>query len=298
MTDRGRVVALDLNPLHWLGSAASEAIGDVWTSAMTGLWAAALWLLKLAFRIIDEFTTPDLSGNGPMGAVLPTTLWLGATVAVVMMSVQLTAALLRRDGQSVGRVLIGIGQFGLVWVGYLGIGAGLVAAAAGLERGALQAMVHVDSLSGVDFDKSWPNQVDDITLATVLGVLSILVVIPAAFFYVLIMFVREAALIILVATAPISAGGLTSEVGRVWFWKTLRWFFACLLISPCAALLLGIGVRLSNGVISPPTSPWPCPPHAVKCPPPAGMSQSEMLKALARAASHANTAHAGMAVVG
>jgi type IV secretion system protein TrbL len=298
MSENPKVLAIDLNPLHWLGSAASAAIGDVWKSAMTGLWSAALWLLKLAFRIIDAFTTPDLSGNGPMGAVLPTTLWAGATLAVVMMFVQLTVALLRRDGQSLGRVLIGIGQFGLVWVGYLGIGAGLVAAAAGLERGILQAMVHVDSLSGVDFDKSWPNQVDDITLATVLGVLSILVVIPAAFFYVLIMFVREAALIILVATAPISAGGLTSEVGRVWFWKTLRWFFACLLISPCAALLLGIGVRLSDGVINPPTSPWPCPHGLAKCPPPPGMGQGDVIKALATAANEASTAHAGMAVVG
>ena len=57
---------------------------------MTGLWSAALWLLKLAFKIIDAFTTPDLSATGPMGAVLPTTLWIGATLAVIMMFVQLT----------------------------------------------------------------------------------------------------------------------------------------------------------------------------------------------------------------
>ena len=82
-------------------------------------------------------------------------------------------------------------------------------------------------------------------------------VIPAAFFYVLIMLVREAALIILVATAPISAGGLVTDVGKVWFWKTLRWFFSCLLISPMAALVLGIGVKLSEGVINPPAAGRP-----------------------------------------
>jgi type IV secretion system protein TrbL len=127
----------DLNPLKWLGDAASAAVGDVWLSAMTGLWSAALWLLKLAFQIIDAFTTPDLSASGPMGSVLPTTLWLGATLAVIMMFVQLTVALIRRDGESMGRVLIGIAQFGFVWVAYLGLAAGFVAAAAGLEHGIL-----------------------------------------------------------------------------------------------------------------------------------------------------------------
>ena len=283
------IEAIDLNPLHWLGDAAAAAVGDVWKAAMTGLWSAALWILKLAFRIIDTFTTPDLSAGGPMGAVLPTTLWIGATLAVVMMFVQLTVALIRRDGQSIGRVLLGIGQFGLVWVGYLGLAAGFVAAAAGLEKGILQGMLHVDALSKVDLTQSMPDKIGDITLATVLGVLSLLIVIPAAFFYVLIMFVREAALIILVATAPISAGGLVSDVGKVWFWKTLRWFFSCLLISPMAALLLGIGVKLSEGVITPPKPPM-C--GGQLC------NELDNAKQFSEYANATNTAHAGMAVVG
>jgi type IV secretion system protein TrbL len=272
----------DLNPLKWLGDAASAAVGDVWLAAMTGLWSAALWLLKLAFQIIDAFTTPDLSASGPMGSVLPTTLWLGATLAVIMMFVQLTVALIRRDGESMGRVLIGIAQFGFVWIAYLGLAAGFVAAAAGLEHGILQQMLHAQDLSHVDLSADFPDKIGDITLATVLGVLGLLIVIPAAFFYVLIMFVREAALIILVATAPISAAGLVSETGKVWFWKTLRWFFSCLLISPMAALLLGIGVKLSTGIIDPPT------------PPKSGSSISDV----ANYATASNTAHAGMAVVG
>jgi type IV secretion system protein TrbL len=271
-----------LNPLKWLGNAASAAVGDVWLAAMTGLWSAALWLLKLAFKIIDAFTTPDLSASGPMGSVLPTTLWIGATLAVIMMFVQLTVALIRRDGESMGRILIGIAQFGFVWVAYLGLAAGFVAAAAGLERGILQGMLHAQDLSHVDLSASFPDKIGDITLATVLGILGLLIVVPAAFFYVLIMFVREAALIILVATAPISAGGLVSETGKVWFWKTLRWFFSCLLISPMAALLLGIGVKLSTGVINPPTPP----------------KSSGGIKGVTDYANQVNTAHAGMAVIG
>ncbi len=244
------VLAVDLNPLNWLGDAASAAVADVWTAAMVSIWSAGLWLLSLAFEVIDAFTTPDVSADGPMGAVLPTTLWLGASVAATMMFVQLTVALVRRDGESLGRVLLGIGQFGLVWVGYLGVVAGLVAAAAGLSRGILQAMLQVDSLSAFDPGSSWPREVVDATAATVLGLSSLLLLIPASFFYLVISLVRAAALIILVATAPIAAAGLLNDSTKAWFWKSVRWFFSCLLIAPTAALVLGIGVQLSAGVVA------------------------------------------------
>lgn len=236
--------------MNWLGGEASKAVGDVWQAAMTGLWSAALWLLQLAFQVIDQFTTPDLSASGPMSSVLPTTLWIGGAVAVLMMFIQLAVALVRRDGQSLGRVFLGIAQFGAAWIAYLGVAGGLVAAAAGLEKGILSATLHVNSFSGINLSASWPRNVNDVVLATVLGVLSLLLVIPAAFFYLIIMFVREAALILLVATAPISAAGLLADASKVWFWKSLRWFIACLLISPTAALVLGIGVQVSAGVVS------------------------------------------------
>ncbi|WP_138757689.1 type IV secretion system protein [Modestobacter altitudinis] len=244
------VVAVDLNPMNWLGDAASAAAADVWKAAMISIWSAGLWLLTLSFKVIDAFTTPDVSAEGPMGRVLPTTLWFGASVAVTMMFVQLTVALLRRDGRSLGRVLAGVGQFGLVWVGYLGMAGGLVAAAAGLSRGVLRSMLDVDSLTQFDPSSSWPREVVDTTAATVLGFSSLLLVVPAAFLYLVIMLVREAALIILIATAPIAAAGLVSDSTKSWFWKSLRWFFSCLLIAPMAALVLGIGVQLSAGVVA------------------------------------------------
>src|SRR5680860_1343839 len=73
---------------------------------------------------------------------------------------------------------------------------------------------------------------------------------PAAIGYLLIMLVREAALLLLVATSPIAAGGLMSELGRSWFWRSLRWFLAAVLIAPLAALVLGVGEKISEGVVS------------------------------------------------
>ena len=238
-----------LNPLDWLGGAAAGAAADAWKNAMVGLWSAGLWVLQHAFKVIDAFTVPDVSAGGPLAGALPTTLWLGLTVAALVMTTQLVVALVRRDGQSLGRILIGIGQFGVVWVCYLAVASLLIVAAGALTRGILSSMLHVGSWAQYSVGDSWPRSIDDAVAASVLGLCSLFMLIPASFGYLMVMLVREAALVVLLATAPISAGGLLNDTTKTWFWKTLRWFIASLLIAPAAALILGIGVQLSNGVV-------------------------------------------------
>ena len=246
----GQVLAIDLNPLDWLGGAAAGVAADGWKAAMIGLWSAGLWLLQLSFKIIDAFTTPDVSAQGPLAKVLPTTLWLGLFVVTMMMLLQVGLALIRRDGQSLGRILIGVVQFGLVWLGYLALAGALIVAAGGLTKAILAAMLNIDSWSAFSASSSWPRSVNDATAASVLGLSSLFLLIPASFGYLLVMLVREAALIILLATAPITAAGLVNDTSKVWFWKSLRWFIASLLIAPAAALILGVGVSLSEGVVA------------------------------------------------
>lgn len=237
------------NPFGVL-DAAVNGVADTLITILSGVWQAGLWLLELAFRIVDVFTTPDLSANGPMGYVLPTTLWLGGFVAVVIFFVQLGLALVRRDGQGVGRIFLGLAQFAIVWASFVVIGAGIVAAASGLTRGILSATLNVDVLASWDGYRSWPREGVDVAGAFVLAITSVLLLIPAAFADILVALIREAALIVLTAVAPIAAAGLLSDVSRAWFWKSLRWFLSAAFIAPGSALVLGIGVRVSNGVIA------------------------------------------------
>lgn len=232
------------------GGVVSDAISDVWITAMTFLWEAGLWVLGLAFSVIDAFTSPDLSADGPMAEVYPVTFAIGAAVAVLMALIQLGTAAFRRDGESVARVAIGVCQFGLVWFGYVGIVVLLVTGVSGLTTGLLQGLLDIDNFASFDSSLSVERDAIDGTVATVLGVSAIFLLFPAAAGYLLLMLVREAALMILAATSAIAAGGLTAETSRAWFWKSLRWFIAALLISPLAVLVLGIGVSITEGVIS------------------------------------------------
>jgi type IV secretion system protein TrbL len=240
----------DLNPLKWLGKGAAFVVGDAWKAAMTALWSAGLWMLQLAFKIIDAFTMPDLSTAGPLGEVYPYTFGIGLFVASLTALVQVGSAAVRRDGRAVARVLVGLAQFGAVWVGYVGCAAAGVIAASGLTRGLLQGLLGIGAFSGWgSVSDSWPRQVDDVVVATVLGLCTVFLIFPAAVGYLLIMLVREAALMLIAATSPIAAGGLLAEGTRGWFWKTLRWFLAALLIAPLCSLVLGIGVRITHGLV-------------------------------------------------
>jgi type IV secretion system protein TrbL len=239
----------DLNPVSWLGDKIAGVASDAWQNAMVGLWSAALWMLDLAFKIVDAFTTPDVSSTGPLAGALPTTAWIGSGLALILGFVQIGTAAFRRDGKTLGHALVGIMQFSLVWAGFITAAALSVVAVNGLTQGLLSSMVHVSSWSQYSATSSWPRDVNDTALATVLGVCGVLLVIPAALGYIVMMLARSAALLLLVATSPISAAGLLSESTKAWFWKSLRWFIAALMIAPTAALVLGIGVQITNGIL-------------------------------------------------
>jgi type IV secretion system protein TrbL len=238
------------NPFHWWGDAAGLVAAEGWKAAMTALWSAGRWLLRFTFGVIDRLTRTDLSKTGPLREVLPYTFYLGATVAVLLALVQVGAAAWRRDGQSLGRVVLGVVQFGLVWFGCLGCAAALVEASATLTTGLLHALLGIGAFASYDQTAAWPREITDTTAATVLGVCTVFLIFPAAIGYLLIMLVRVAALLLLVATAPITAAGLLSEGTKVWFWKSLRWFIAAVLIPPVSALVLGIGTKVMQAEIA------------------------------------------------
>jgi len=236
------------NPFKYLAGEAGKVIADGWTSAMLGLWNAGLWALRLVLNIIDALLTPDLGENGPGGVVYRTTFWLAGVLLLIMLMIQLGLAAIRRNGKSLAVVLVGLGQFLVVWGGWVGFGVAVVYACGGLTRALMKSLLNVTSWS------SWqpwaPFSVDDITdgtVATVLGLMGLFLWL-AAIAHLLVMITRSAALIVLAAATPVAAAGLVSEAGRSWFWKSLRWFLAAAFTPVPMVLVLGIGVQITTGV--------------------------------------------------
>ena len=122
----------------------------------------------------------------------------------------------------------------------------MVLGCAGLTTGLLHALLDVDDFSGYAAGSGWVDQVSGTVEAAVLGICALFLLIPAAFGYLLIMLVREAALLILTATLPIAAAGALGDGTRAWMWKAVRWFLAACLTAPLLALVLGLGVQIAR----------------------------------------------------
>jgi len=236
------------NPFETMGSIAGRIVVDGWTATMLALWNAGLWVLRLVLGWVDSLLTPDLSENGPAAELYRVTFWLAAALLLVLGLVQLGIAAAKRDGRELARALVGLAQFGLVWAAWIGYTALIVAASSGLTRGLMESLLNVTSWG--DW-QPWtpidPKAVTDAATATILGVLGILIWV-AAIAEIVMMLTRAAALMVIVATTPISAAGLATETTRVWFWKSLRWFHAAAFAPPVTVMVTGIGMKFASGV--------------------------------------------------
>lgn len=236
------------NPFDVLGSVAGRVVTDGWIAMWLSVWNAGQWLLRLILGWMDAWLTPDLSASGPARTIYPATFWLAGAVLLVMVIVQIGIAAGRRDGGGVARALIGVAQFAVIWGAWIGYSVAIVAAAGGLTHSAMQSLMGVTSWSAwqpwTPLDTA---HIADAGVATVLGLMGLLLWI-AAIGHLLVILTRDAALMVIVATAPIAAAGLANETTRAWFWKSVRWFHAAVFTPLLVVLVTGVGMKMAEGV--------------------------------------------------
>jgi hypothetical protein len=240
------------NPFEYLaGKAVGELAADVWTSIMLGIWAAGLWFLRTVLGFVDAILTPDITAAGPAGQVYRTTFWLALALVLILAMAQLGLAAWRRDGADLAQAGIGVAQFMVIFAGWIGYCVMILAAAQGLTRSLMQAMFGVELFAHWEPSEIFIIATEDITdtvLATVLGFMGMFLWL-AAIGFLLVMLTRAGALLVLVATGPIAAAGLASGFSRSWFWKSFRWFHAAAFTPVLVALVLGLGISLTTGIV-------------------------------------------------
>src|SRR4051812_8752111 len=264
----------------------SAVLGSVIDMIMTGIWVAAVGMLRGAFQLVDTFTTVEFVGVdtvtvgidgavrplSPLGAVWPVLRGLSLAIAVGLFFVQLAATMLR-GGRGVFRLVTGPFAYAVAVAMTAGGITLLFAAADGLTTVLLRQGLRADGFVGVlDSDAAQAvfspaptldpvdpgraargaeatSQFDATARSVTLGVVALVGVIPASFGFALESVFRLAAFLVLVATSPISAAGLLSDATAGWYWRGLRWAVAAAVMKPALALVLVVGVN----VLSAPT---------------------------------------------
>jgi hypothetical protein len=238
-----------------LGNLIGEGIGGVVSSGldevMKAIWEGATFVLNLAFSIADIFSTFTVDAHsGPVGAVWPTLLTISVAIALGLFFWQLTLSALRA-GKGMMRVATGPIAYGIALAMTSACIAAALTCADGLTNLILFKGLNVTTFSAAFAHTSLMGQALNGVKAVALGLIGFLGVVPAALGWVLEIVWRQAAILVLVATVPITAAGLLAHTTSSWFWRGLRWTIAAIAVKPVLALIVVIGLSSLSGATGP-----------------------------------------------
>jgi hypothetical protein len=243
-----------MNPLDLLkelGKLAGGAVGAVADGVleplMAATWAAALFILRTAFQLVDQFSIFTVSTtDGPVSILWPMTLWISGAIALGMFFWQIITTVLH-GGRGFVRLVTGPIQYGIALAITVSVVAAFLAAADGLTEAILSTGLRVgnfqDALNMTGFTDALSDEVKNV----VLGLTGAFGVIPAGLGFAFEAVFREAAIYVLVATIPIAAAGLVADATTRWYWKVLRWGLVAIVMKPALAFVLVLAVAIVGG---------------------------------------------------
>lgn len=230
-----------------LGAPLKDMIVSGFEAAMLALWQAALFLLQASFTLADQVSvfTVD-TRSGPISVLWPMMLWISGALALGLFFWQLILTAVR-GGRGFLRLVAGPVQYGVALASTVGVVAAFLAAADGLTEGILSYGLRAENFSDALNATGLLDAASDGVKPVVLGIVAFIGVLPASIGYMLEMLFRQAAIIVLVTTIPVSAAGLLSGTTTSLFWRTARWLAVCTFMKPALALALVLGPATSGG---------------------------------------------------
>ncbi|WP_410626177.1 hypothetical protein [Amycolatopsis sp. cmx-8-4] len=243
-----------MNPLDLLkelGELAGEGVGvfasGVLEPLMAATWTAALFILRTAFGLVDQFSILTVSTtDGPVSILWPMTLWISGAIALGMFFWQIITTVLH-GGRGFVRLITGPIQYGIALAVTVSVVAAVLAAADGLTEAILSTGLRVENFQDALNMTGFTDALSDEVKNVVLGLAGAFGVIPAGLGFAFEAVFREAAIYVLVGTIPIAAAGLVADVTARWYWKVVRWGLVAIVMKPALAFELVLAVAIVGG---------------------------------------------------
>jgi hypothetical protein len=217
------------------------AVAGVLDALMAQIWRGCSQLLSASFTAADGASTfPAAINSGPLAAVWSISLRISLLIAAGLVLIQLVGAA-RTGGRGVVDAGAGILRYSLAVALTGGCLTGLLTIADTLTRVLLHRGLRADSFTDVLTRLPLHPAAADAVTPVALGLVGLFGLLPAAFGYAVEMIYRHAAIVVLIATMPITATGLAARSTTRWWWTTLRWLLAAILMKPALALVLFAG---------------------------------------------------------
>ena len=234
-----------------------SALGGALDGLMQDLWASMLALLQTVMGLSSGLGRISLDPHDPASPIAA--LWAPMVTIALVIGAGLFFAQVAMGALSPRRHLfqaaVGPLQYGIALSLSVGLIVGLTGAAQTLTGFLLQTGGGVgtpqDAVGALV--PSYGQLANDTVKAGAIGLIAIVGLLPLALGFAVELLFRSAALLVVTATLPITAAGLTNLATKHWFWRVTRWILALIFLEPTYALCLavGIGVARSSGYAGP-----------------------------------------------
>lgn len=230
-----------------IGDGISTLVSGSVDQFMKAIWEGCIWFLGQVFGFLDWLSTFSVSQtDGPIGQLWPTLVALSGVIALGLFFWQITAATVR-GGRGMWHAATGTVSYGIALALTVTVVASLLAAADGMTQLILAQGIQATTFTGAYQHIPFSQIAYDKVKPVVLGLIGLCGILPAAFGYALEMVFRQAAILVLVASVPITAAGLLARSTARWFWMTARWVLSAIILKPVIALVLVIGLGALSG---------------------------------------------------
>ncbi len=229
-------------PIH-IGNPIKAVAGDLFSSVAHHFADGAVSMLSDFAKAFDSLTRFDLSGSG-VGPIYTFTFGLAGFLAAFLAIVQFTRTAVTGRGEPAATALVGLAKFVFAVMLTITVAAGLLRLADELTVSINQfafggQQQFADKLAGL---LSYDPQLEPALLLifAVVGIAAVLVLWLEMLF-------RHAAIIVLVAAAPISAAGQISSGTSEWWRKLVSSGIRLIMLKPVIALVFAVGFSLAGG---------------------------------------------------
>ncbi|MFG1878035.1 hypothetical protein ACGFIV_24590 [Sphaerisporangium sp. NPDC049003] len=236
------------DPVGCAGDLIGGAVTSVTNSAFNGVVqsfvSAANLLLESFGKAFVAIPPVDLTSPG-VRSVYQISIMLAAVIAVLLLLGQVIRTAITHDGSAVVQGLIGVGKAALAFLLTLVIAGTALRAADELTNiivvgsfGSTKALT-ARIARVIQWDPTAASQGALILLLAVVGILLTLVL----WFQLLL---RNAAIVVLVATSPIAAAGLVSDATKSWWTKFAVATGQLIILKPVIALVFALGFGMTG----------------------------------------------------
>ncbi|MEU5959211.1 hypothetical protein [Streptomyces sp. NPDC047525] len=236
------------NPATPLGCAAERTAEKIVDSAFSTIVDSFAQGAALALKSMTtgwmNLDAPDISQAGPVGALQNSLSWVTAWVAVLALLIAAGRMIWQQRGEPLKEAMGAVIKLVLV------SSVGIVAIQTLMRAGdSFSNWILMDSLGcggetptkgcSTAFGKRIIKLVAKDAEASMMAItlVTALLIMISSFIQMCFMMARNAMLILLVGTLPLSAAAAGTEAGRGWFQKTAGWIVAFLLFKPAAAIV-------------------------------------------------------------